>query len=269
MTLQMIKFGLFTLIVFQGFAQQTEPVESTVKAAQNSLADRLFIGVQSYTNFGLGPNNRIQEILNVQPIIPFDFGNWNLTTRWILPVIFQPEVNSESGRDFGLGDLRTFFYFNTHTAKPFRYGFGPVFLIPTATGNSLGADKWALGPALVVEINYKKWLVGLAADNLWTFAGDDNKKDVNRLTLQPFINYVVGEIDGLLLTSTPVITANWETSTKRWFLPLGGGAGYLFRIAGFKFLGTAQGFWNALRSDLFPDWTLQITLQAIFPVEDN
>ena len=50
-----------------------------------------------------------------------------------------------------------------------------------------------------------------------------------------FINFVVPGTDGLLLTSTPVITANWETSTNRWTVPLGGGAGYLIRVKEFSF----------------------------------
>lgn len=262
-----IRLLLIVSVVFQGFCQPAEPVENTIKAAQNPLADRLFIGAQSYTNFGLGPHHRIQEIVDIQPVIPFDFGNWNLTTRWILPLIFQPELTSESGRDFGLGDMKTFFYFNTHTTGPLRIGFGPTFLVPSATDNSLGADKWALGPAVVAEVNYKQWLVGVAADNLWTFAGDDNRADVNRLTLQPFINYVVPGTDGFLLTTSPVITADWETSTDRWTVPLGGGLGYLLKVVGFPFLGTVQGYWNAMRSEFSPDWTLQVTLQGVFPVK--
>lgn len=265
MVSQIIRFCILILIAFRGFAQQTESIADIEKAAQNPLADRIFLGVQSYTNFGLGPHNRIQEILNVQPVIPFDFANWNLTTRWVIPFVFQPELNSESGRDFGLGDLKTFFFFNIHTARSIRSGFGPVFLVPTATDNSIGADKWALGPAAVVEINSRQWLVGLRIDNLWTFAGDNDRKDVNLLTLQPFINFVVPGTGGLLLTSTPVIIADWETSTNRWTVPLGGGAGYLFRVSDFSFLATLQGFWNALRGEFSPDWTMQITLQAIFP----
>ncbi|NLL13252.1 MAG: neuromedin U [Fibrobacter sp.] len=267
MNSHIVRFSVLILILvfFSGFARQIESIADIEKAAQNPLADRIFLGVQSYTNFGLGPYNRVQEILNVQPVIPFDFGNWNLTTRWVIPFVFQPELTSESGRDFGLGDLKTFFFFNVHTARSIRSGFGPVFLIPTATDNSIGADKWALGPAVVVEINSRQWLVGLRVDNLWTFAGDDDREDLNILTMQPFINFVVPGTDGLLLTSTPVITANWETSTNRWTVPLGGGAGYLIRVKEFSFLGTVQGFWNALRGELSPDWTMQITLQAIFP----
>ena len=106
MASQIIRFCLLILIAFRGFAQQTESIEDIEKAAQNPLADRIFLGVQSYTNFGLGPYNRVQEILNVQPVIPFSLGNWNLTTRWVIPFVFQPELTSESGRDFGLGDLR-------------------------------------------------------------------------------------------------------------------------------------------------------------------
>lgn len=47
-----------------------------------------------------------------------------------------------------MGDLQTYFFFNVHTTRSLRSGFGPTFLFPTATDNSIGADKWALGKSL-------------------------------------------------------------------------------------------------------------------------
>lgn len=45
-------------------------------------------------------------------------------------------------------------------------------------------------------------------NNIWSFAGDDDRAKVNQLLIQPFINYNLGR--GLAIGSAPIITTNWE-----------------------------------------------------------
>ena len=40
------------------------------KAAQNPVADMISFPMQNNTNFGVGPNQRVQDVLNFQPVIP-------------------------------------------------------------------------------------------------------------------------------------------------------------------------------------------------------
>ena len=47
--------------------------------------------------------------------------------------------------------------------------------------------------------------------NLWSFAGDQDRANVNAMTLQPFLNYNLPK--GWYLTSSPLITANWRLRT--------------------------------------------------------
>jgi hypothetical protein len=58
--------------------------------------------------------------------------------------------------------------------------------------------------------------------NLWSFAGDEDRANVNAMTFQPFLNYNLPK--GWYLTSSPLITANWEAD-NRWTVPIGGGCG--------------------------------------------
>ncbi len=51
--------------------------------------------------------------------------NWNLITRTIVPVIYQPEVVPGYGSEFGLGDINTTLFFSP--AK-----FGKAYLGPGA-----------------------------------------------------------------------------------------------------------------------------------------
>ena len=67
--------------------------EELAKAAQNPVADMISLPLQNNTNFAYGPGDDIQNVLNIQPVVPFQLNeNWNLITRTIAPLIYQPEV---------------------------------------------------------------------------------------------------------------------------------------------------------------------------------
>ncbi len=43
---------------------------------------------QNNTNFGVGPYERTQNVLNIQPVLPFSLGSkFNIINRTIVPVI--------------------------------------------------------------------------------------------------------------------------------------------------------------------------------------
>jgi hypothetical protein len=109
------------------------------------------------------------------------------------------------------------------------------------------------------------WVVGLLASNLWSYAGNDDRRDVSQFLAQYFVNYNLP--DAWYLTSAPVITANWEAQGKgnKWTVPIGGGFGKIFRIANIPFNGSLAAFTNVVRPDAGPDWTLRLQLTLILP----
>ncbi|MGO4739236.1 transporter, partial [Bosea sp. 2KB_26] len=90
---------------------QEEPGKSTAdlaKAAQNPVADMISLPFQNNFNFNVGPHKQLQNVLNIQPVIPITLNkDWNLITRWITPVIAQPALTVNGEREFGLGDIKT------------------------------------------------------------------------------------------------------------------------------------------------------------------
>ena len=121
-------------------------------------------------------------------------------------------------------------FFATSVAKDLLVGFGPTFTLPTSSQDSLGARKWSAGPAAVAVWTPGKWVVGGLLNNQWSFAGDSDERSVNAMLFQPFINYNIA--DGWYLTSSPIITADWNAreSKDTWTVPLGAGVGRLFRL---------------------------------------
>jgi hypothetical protein len=108
---------------------------------------------------------------------------------------------------------------------------------------------------------------GALLNNIWSFAGDSDRANVNVMMFQPFINYNMK--DGWFLTSSPVMTANWEaTSGNRFTIPLGGGFGRVFKIGTQPINALIQGFGYADKPEGGPDWTLRTQWTFLFPINN-
>jgi hypothetical protein len=88
---------------------------------------------------------------------------------------------------------------------------------------------------------------------LWSFAGDSDRPDVNQTLLQPFINYNLP--NGWYLITDIIITANWgaKKSSDRWTVPLGGGVGKLFKIGNQPINSRIEAYYNIEKPDNGPE----------------
>jgi len=269
-------FCSFTLV--QGFSQEKESEQEETElaedfegetelaqAAQNPVGDLISVPLQNNTNFGFGPYDRTQNVLNIQPVVPISLGSkWNLITRTIFPVITQPDFFSESGSTTGLGDTNFTGFLSPAQPGKFIWGIGPAIIIPTATDESLGSGKWSAGPSAVGLTIQGPWVAGLLVSNVWSFAGQSDRADVNFFLAQYFVNYNMNE--GWYLVSAPIITSNKQASSgNQWIVPFGGGFGKIFRIGKQPMNFNTQAFYNAVKPDFGPDWQWRVQLQFMFP----
>ena len=68
------------------------------------------------------------------------------------------------------------------------------------------------------------------------------------MTLQPFLNYNLPQ--GWYLTTSPLITANWDADdNNRWTLPIGGGIGRIFKIGRQPINANLTAYYNVLTPD--------------------
>lgn len=255
--------ALFIVVFFPWTSSVAD--SDLAKQAQNPIANLISLPLQNNTNFGIGPDDETQNILNIQPVWPFEItNNLNLITRTIVPVISQPNfLTGGEGRINGLGDTTFTAFFSPKESKTTTWGIGPVVLLPTATDDALGSDKWGAGASAVVLTMPGHWVVGSLLSNVWSFAGSGDQ-DVNLFTWQYFINYNLP--DGWYLTTAPIITANWEAdSDNTWTIPFGGGFGKIFRIGKQPINGQVSGYYNAEKPETGADWQLRLQLQFLFP----
>ena len=233
------------------------------KAAQNPVGDLISLPFQNNMNFDVGPADRTQNVLNIQPVWPIALSkNWNLITRTIVPVISQPAPGSE--RTNGLGDINFTGFFSPKQPGKIIWGVGPTLVFPTATDDVTGSDKWSAGPSVVVLTMPGQWVIGALVSNIWSFSGDDERADVNSFLMQYFVNYNLP--DGWYLTSAPIITANWEAeSGEQWTVPFGGGIGRVFRIGRQPINMQTQVFYNVETPTNGAKWQWRLQVQLLFP----
>jgi hypothetical protein len=256
---------IFTLLLFLSFAVLlfAQDKDDLAKKSQNPVSNMISVPFQNNTSFNVGPYNRTQNVLNIQPVWPFSLSpSLNLITRTIIPFISQPIGESES--KFGLGDINFTAFFSPADPGKVIWGMGPTFFLPTATNAVLGKEKWCVGPGLVLLTMPGKWVIGLLANNVWSFAGKEGRTDVNQMLIQYFINYNLP--DGWYLSSGPIITANWKAASgQQWVVPFGGGFGKIFKIGSQPLNAQVQAFANVVKPDNGADWSLRLQLQLLFP----
>jgi hypothetical protein len=240
--------------------------EDLAKAAQNPIANLISLPLQNNNMFDFGPQEKTQSILNIQPVWPVTLSErWNLITRTILPLVSKPGTMPGQDRANGLGDSTFTAFFSPKDSGAWTWGLGPVFLLPTATDDALGSDKWGLGPSFVVLTMPGQWVVGSLFSNVWSVGGS-GEQDINLFTWQYFINYNIPDSGGWYLSSAPINTANWEAdSGNKWTVPVGGGAGKLFKIGKQPINGQVQAFYNVEKPEFGADWELRLQLQFLFP----
>jgi hypothetical protein len=257
---------------------QSAPNDTSYGAAiqsQNPLSPLYSLLNEQSTNFEMGPLERTQDVLLVEPVIPIRLTpDFNLVMRWITPVIWQPELAPTIDSEFGLGNITPQFFFTpAHEGNGFVWGLGFNAWLPTATEDTLGVNEWGGGPTAVALWIQGPLLFGVLANQTW--AGDQSHgssatlERIDQMSLRPFVFYNLP--GGWYVASLPLITADW-TVDRKWTVPIGGGIGRVMPLGNVIVnarldvydnvafgLGDADGITNV------GDWTLGFTLHFVLP----
>jgi hypothetical protein len=240
--------------------------------AQNPLTPLYSILSENYTNFGVGQLHRTQDALLVEPIIPIRLTpEFNLVTRWITPVVWQPALAPSIGAESGLGNITPQFFFTpAHKGDGFVWALGANAWLPTATDNTLGINKWGGGPTAVALWIQGPLLTGVLTQNTW--AGNHGSsltgKRVNQLLVKPFVFYNLSA--GWYLASLPNITADWTVHNHKWTVPIGGGIGRVIPVGDTIMNARFDVYYNNALGHASGDtnvgnWTALFTLHFLFP----
>jgi hypothetical protein len=255
--------ALFLLMVsLKCFAGEKSAAE-IAKESHNPLGNLKEIILQTAILPNVGANEKTLVVETIQTVFPITLGKgWKIMTYGIIPVVSQPGMFPGDDRSYGLGDSIFFGYFVPPNEGQLIWGFGPGLQAPTASGNILGSDKWAAGPALIVGAQPGNWSIFALFDNVWDFAGSGDV-EVNAFDLQYLAVYLFPK-NWFFITNWNV-EADWtEPSNNRWTVPIGGGGGRQFSISKQVVQAYGQVGYNVERPDEAATWRCIIALSLIF-----
>lgn len=234
------------------------------KTLANPIGALISVPFQSNVDFGGGRDGEgFQYKLNLQPIVPITLdADWLLISRTILPFIYQENLVGKSSQA-GLSDtLQSFFLSPVKPTKGgWIWGAGPALLLPTATDDLLGSEKWGAGPTAVVLKQQGSWTYGALANHLWSFAGETGRADVSATYLQPFVSFVTKQATTFTLNTES--TYDWDA--EQWVVPLNVMVQQLVRIGKQPVAFTLGGRYYADKPDNGPDWGLRFAVIFLFP----
>jgi hypothetical protein len=240
------------------------------KKLQNPVAALISVPIQNNWDFGIGPAHAMKYTANIQPVIPISISeDWNLILRTIVPVIYQEALDNRKGAPAsigqshaGLGDTtQSFFFSPKNPVGGWILGAGPVGYYPTATTSYLGAGQWGAGPTIVALRQEHGFTYGILANQIWSFAGQQNRTEVNATFLQPFVCFTTKTYTTFTINTET--TYDWQAEQAT--VPMNFEVQQLVKIGKLPVAFQAGYRYYINKPDGGPDWGLRFTITFLFP----
>lgn len=163
----------------------------------------------------------------------------------------------------GLGDISQSFFFSPTAGGPFGtiLGFGPAFNYPSATDDLLGSEKWSAGPTLLMLKQDSGWTCGVLANHLWSFAGNEDRRNVNVTFVQPFLSYQTATKTTFGVNSE----ATYDWNNSQWTVPLNLSVTQLVRIGKMPVSFALGGRYYAEGPSGAPEWGMRFVVTLVLP----
>ena len=264
---------IFPISINAQTEEEAAKAAALAKKSQNPVGNMISIPIE-YWHYGNIDNTNGANVIMLKPVYPVTFGKITLINRLIIPMAGISANSGDvdlgeipgpfpDGKTTGLSNIQYQGFFTKAEPGKVIVGLGPVIELPTNT-NNMGSSQWSAGPALVILTMPGKWVLGALAQNIWSFAGPDDNTNINQLVFQYFANYNFNK--GWYITSTPILTADWnKESGNQWTVPAGGGVGRLVRFGKLPVDFKLQAFSHVVRPDVSPSWSMLFAVKFLFP----
>ncbi len=266
LTINKILAVIVVAIFFAAVPVSAQDEAALAKMLSNPIANLISVPFQADYNQNIGPGDEGSVwVTNIQPVIPFTLNEeWNLISRTILPVIDQEDIPIKGMGESGIGDIVQSFFFSPQekTSSGIIWGVGPVFLLPTASDDALGGEKWGIGPTAVALKQNGPWTYGALTNHIESFAGDDNRSDISMTLLQPFLTYRTKTMTTFVLENQS--TYDWEN--EEWAVPFTFSVQQMVKIGKVPFqIGAGVRYWAVSSDNGAEDWGARLQVTFILP----
>ena len=266
--------GVLVLVCSSVFLQHSARAEDTAlnEGAQlaqdlfNPVADLYTIPFEMEFNRNIGPADEGERLqLNIQPVIPISLNeDWNLITRTILPVVSQKDIFPGAGRQSGIGDLSLSLFLSPQapTKRGVTWGVGGVFLMPTASDELLGTEKWSAGPTFLALGQRGPWIFGALTAHAWSYAGDSDRDDISATEIWPWFGYTWPTATTLYAMSD----MGYDWKNEQWSIPVDVGISQLFEVGPiFVSADLGVGYWAQSPEYGAEEWRFRFQVNLVLP----
>lgn len=247
------------LTVGHALAQSTDEMNS----ANNPLTPKISINVQDqYVGRYYGVDDDVDSnAALLRGTLPHKLLGHPQILRATLPIVTSPDLPPD-GRHTDAGDLNLFDVFLFKKGHV-EIGIGPQLTAPTAGRDETGTGKWQGGLATMLIAPQPWGLLGSLVTWQQSFAGDDDRRDQNNLQAQPFI--IRNLPNGWYLRSSATMT--WDLQEGTYYLPIGAGAGKIWKVGGTSLNLFAEPQWTVAHDgDGTPKFQVFAGLNLQFPL---
>ena len=105
------------------------------------------------------------------------------------------------------------------------------------------------------------WTYGILANQIWSYAGNDDRNEVNATFLQPFLSYSFPTFTTVGINTES--TYNWRDN--QWKVPLNLTIAQLTKLGSQLVQFQIGGRYYAARPTSGPDWGVRFTVTFLFP----
>lgn len=245
------------------------PPEARVELAKklvNPLSDLIRLPVVMNYEEGFGPTGVHRFNWNFQPFVPVRLNeDWNLISRTNIPLVNQPSlIPGDSDDDTGLGDVVQSILIAPQDARQL-WAVGPAFIFPTGQEEFIGNKKWSVGPNAVALVQEGPWIAGAIGSHFWSFAGDDDRRNVNLTTVSPFVAYTTSPTAFTFQLDVDVLY-NWDAGNEQdaWTIPINFSIAHIRRLGRNLVSVGVGGRYYAESPENGPEWGVRIFLTYLF-----
>ncbi|MEQ8223022.1 MAG: hypothetical protein ABRQ37_12020 [Candidatus Eremiobacterota bacterium] len=151
--------------------------------------------------------------------------HWALALRADFPLLYNDISPVSAGPaenyKFGSSDLVTQILFIPPRDRTFDIFFGVQHILPLGSDDQFGRGKYIIAPVFgLVDVPSSLpggSFYGFLLRNEMSYAGNENRRDVNELVVQPFFNLMLP--DRWFICTAPDMRINWEQNNS-FFLPV-------------------------------------------------
>ena len=241
--------------------------DAIARESENPIGNLTVLPLENYANFGFGPHDGAQNVLEFEPVVPIHVNtDWNVITRAVIPAVWNPSLLPDPSVPQAIAptDFSAFLTPRNPT-NGWLWGVGPIMQIPTETNPSVGSNVWGLGPTAVIVHTGETTVAGLLLNNVWSLGGTSGPHGSRyaMFLAEPFFNYNFGH--GWFVSTAPIITANEDGGGQKWTVPVGGSAGRIIKLGGKLPVKLSVGaYYNVVTPQYGARWTLQTVVAVIY-----